>query len=84
MIDQDPNRDQYVDPGTSVHLTISSGLPLVDVPSLVGSTQDEARDRLRTAKLRPQFESAESDLPQGQVLATEPGGRRSRWSRTPS
>ena len=72
VIDQDPNRDQYVDPGTSVHLTISAGLPLVDVPSLVGSTQDQARDRLRTAKLRPQFESAESDLPQGQVLATSP------------
>ena len=72
VIDQDPNRDQYVDPGTSIHLTISSGLPMVDVPSLVGSTQQEARDRLRTAKLRPQFESQESDLPQGQVLATNP------------
>ncbi|WP_245582100.1 Stk1 family PASTA domain-containing Ser/Thr kinase [Nocardioides halotolerans] len=72
VIDQDPNRDQYVDPGTSIHLTISSGLPMVDVPSLVGSTQDEARNRLRTAKLRPQFESKESDLPQGQVLSTDP------------
>ena len=72
VIDQDPNRDQYVDPGTSVHLTISSGLPMVDVPSLVGATQDEARNRLRTAKLRPQFESKESDLPQGQVLSTDP------------
>jgi serine/threonine-protein kinase len=72
VIDQDPNRDQYVDPGESVHLTISSGLPMVDVPSLVGSTQDEARNRLRTANLRPQFESQESDLPQGQVLATNP------------
>ena len=72
VIDQDPNRDQYVDPGTSVHLTISKGPPLVDVPSLVGVTQDEARNRLRTAKLRPQFESTESDLPQGQVLSTNP------------
>jgi serine/threonine-protein kinase len=72
VIDQDPNRDQYVDPGTSVHLTISEGPPMVDVPPLVGATQDEARSRLRTANLRPQFESAESDLPQGQVLATNP------------
>ena len=47
VIDQDPNRDQYVDPGTSVHLTISSGLPMVDVPSLVGATQDEARNQNR-------------------------------------
>ncbi len=72
VIDQEPNRDQYVDPGTSVHLTVSSGPPMVDVPSLVGSTQDEARTRLRDANLRPEFETEESDLPQGQVLATAP------------
>jgi serine/threonine-protein kinase len=74
VLDQDPNRDQYVDPGTSIHLTISSGLPQVDVPFLVGATQDEARNRLRTAKLDPQFETKESDEPQGQVLATSPEG----------
>jgi serine/threonine protein kinase len=74
VIDQDPNRDQYVDPGTTVHLTISSGKPQVDVPFLVGSDQDEARNRLRTAKLDPQFVSKESDEPQGQVLSTDPEG----------
>jgi eukaryotic-like serine/threonine-protein kinase len=72
VIDQEPNRDQYVDPGTAVHLTISAGLPQVEVPFLVGSTQDEARNRLRTAKLTPEFVSKESDLPQGQVLETSP------------
>jgi serine/threonine-protein kinase len=72
VIDQDPNRDQYVDPGTAVHLTISSGLPQVQVPFLVGSTQEEARNRLRNAKLDPQFTSVESDQPQGQVLQTSP------------
>jgi serine/threonine-protein kinase len=74
VIEQDPNRDQYVDPGTSIHLTISSGLPQVEVPFLVGSSQDEARNKLRTAKLDPQFESVESDEPQGRVLATDPAG----------
>ncbi len=74
VIDQDPNRDQYVDPGTSIHLTVSSGRPQVDVPFLVGSSQDEARNQLRTAKLDPQFESVESDEPQGQVLSTDPQG----------
>ncbi|HEX5089745.1 MAG TPA: Stk1 family PASTA domain-containing Ser/Thr kinase [Nocardioides sp.] len=74
VIDQDPNRDQYVDPGTSVHLTISSGLPQAEVPFLVGSTQDEARTRLRDAKLKPEFKSVESDEPQGRVLQTEPEG----------
>ena len=72
VIEQDPNGDQYVDPGESVHLTISSGLPMVEVPFIVGSTQAEARNQLRTAKLDPQFVSKESDLPQGQVLSTDP------------
>ncbi len=72
VLDQDPNRDQYVDPGAAIHLTISSGLPQVDVPFLVGATQDEARNRLRTAKLTPEFKSVESDEPQGQVLETSP------------
>jgi serine/threonine-protein kinase len=74
VLEQDPNRDQYVDPGTEVHLTISSGLPQVDVPFLVGATQAEARDKLRNAKLKPEFTSVESDEPQGQVLSTEPEG----------
>jgi serine/threonine-protein kinase len=74
VIDQEPNRDQYVDPGSSVHLTISSGLPQVEVPFLIGSTQDEARNKLRTAKLKPEFKPVESDEPQGQVLATSPEG----------
>jgi serine/threonine-protein kinase len=72
VTDQEPNADQYVEPDSSVDIVVSSGKPMVDVPSLVGATQDEARNRLRTAKLRPQFESQESDLPQGQVLSTTP------------
>jgi beta-lactam-binding protein with PASTA domain/tRNA A-37 threonylcarbamoyl transferase component Bud32 len=72
VIDQEPNRDQYVDPGTSIHLVVSSGLPQVEVPFLVGATQDEARNRLRNAKLTPEFVSKESDEPQGQVLETSP------------
>jgi beta-lactam-binding protein with PASTA domain len=72
VLDQDPNRDQYVDPGTAVHLTISSGKPQVEVPFLVGSTQDDARTKLRDAKLVPKFDPVESDLPQGQVISTAP------------
>jgi serine/threonine-protein kinase len=74
VLDQDPNRDQYVDPGTAVHLTISSGKPKVDVPFLVGATQTEARTKLRNAKLVPKFDPVESDLPKGQVIKTEPEG----------
>jgi len=72
--DQDPPRDEYVDPGASIDITISSGLPDVDVPSLTGSTQEEARTKLRDAHLKPTFMSVDSDLPQGQVLSTTPEG----------
>jgi serine/threonine-protein kinase len=72
VTDQDPNRDQYVEPDTSIDIVVSSGLPMVDVPSLVGSTQDEARNRLRNIKLTPAFTSVESDRPQGEVLQTDP------------
>jgi serine/threonine-protein kinase len=74
VTDQDPNRDQYVDPGSSIDITVSSGLPMVDVPFVVGASQDEARNRLRNAKLDPAFTSVESDEPQGQVLSTDPEG----------
>ena len=72
VLEQDPSGDLYVDPGTSIHLTISSGLPKVDVPSLIGSTQDQAREKLRDANLKPEFTSVESDRPQGEVLQTSP------------
>jgi serine/threonine-protein kinase len=74
VTDQNPNRDQYVDPDTSVDIVVSSGLPMVEVPFIVGSSQDEARNQLRSAKLDPQFQSVESDEPQGQVLETDPAG----------
>ena len=77
VTDQDPELDQYVDPGTSVDLVVSSGLPMVEVPFLVGATQDVARTRLREAKLDPKFTSEDSDEPQGQVLATDPEGGQS-------
>jgi serine/threonine-protein kinase len=72
VIRQDPNPDLYVDPGTTVDIVVSSGLPMVEVPFVVGATQDEARDQLRAAKLDPRFKSVESDEPQGQVLSTDP------------
>jgi serine/threonine-protein kinase len=74
VTDQEPNTDQYVDPGTSIDLIYSSGVPQVEVPFLIGATQDEARNRLRDAKLAPEFTSVESDEPQGQVLETSPAG----------
>jgi beta-lactam-binding protein with PASTA domain len=74
VISQDPNRDQYVEPGTSVDLVVSTGRPLAEVPFLVGASKDEARTRLRDAKLKVTFEVKESDEQKGQVLSTDPAG----------
>jgi len=74
VTDQEPERDLYVEPGSSVDIVVSSGLPMVEVPFVVGATQDEARNSLRNAKLAPEFVSKESDEPQGQVLETTPAG----------
>ena len=74
VIRQEPNRDQYEDPGTLVDLVVSTGLPLAEVPFVVGSSKDEARNRLRNAGLKVAFEVEESDEQKGQVLRTDPEG----------
>jgi serine/threonine-protein kinase len=74
VIEQDPNRDQYVDPGTAVDLVVSTGKPMVQVPFVVGQTKDEARNQLRNAKLDVNFETEESDAPRGEVVRTKPAG----------
>jgi serine/threonine protein kinase/beta-lactam-binding protein with PASTA domain len=74
VIEQDPNRDQYVDPGTEVDLVVSTGKPMVQVPFVVGQTKTEARNQLRNAKLEVNFETEESDKPRGEVVRTKPAG----------
>ena len=72
VIEQEPNRDQFEDPGTEVDLVISSGKPLVDVPFVVGRPRSAAAAELRAAKLDVTMQERESDEPAGQVLSTDP------------
>jgi serine/threonine-protein kinase len=72
VVEQDPNRDQYVDPGTEVDFVLSSGKPTVEVPYVIGQLRREAGDTLSDRGLKPRFEERESDEPAGQVLATDP------------
>ncbi|MEI2810972.1 MAG: Stk1 family PASTA domain-containing Ser/Thr kinase [Nocardioides sp.] len=69
---QDPDRDTYVDPGTSVNLVISLGKPQVQVPMVIGMDRKEARATLEARGLKVRFEESDSDLAAGQVLATDP------------
>ena len=84
VIEQDPNRDQYVDPGTSVDLVVSTGKPMVEVPSSSGRPQGRPAHQLRDAKPRGDASrSEESDEPKGQVVETDPAGRHSGAPRAP-
>ena len=74
VIEQDPNRDQFVDPGTEVDLVVSTGKPLVD-GALGGRPEpDEARATLEGASWRSTFAEKDSDEPPGQVVETDPAG----------
>jgi serine/threonine-protein kinase len=72
VIRQDPNRDQYVDPGTSVDLVVSTGKPMVTVPSVIGQDKKQARAQLTAAKFLVDLEEQESDQPKGVVTETKP------------
>jgi serine/threonine protein kinase/beta-lactam-binding protein with PASTA domain len=74
VVEQSPNRDQYVDPGTLVDIVVSTGKPMVSVPFVVGQSRIEARNQIRNAKLTPDFQEEESDEPKGTVVRTKPAG----------
>jgi serine/threonine-protein kinase len=72
VIQQDPNRDSFVDPGETVTITVSTGKPMTSVPNVVGQDRATARGTLEEAGLAPTFEEMESDQPKGQVVETRP------------
>jgi len=72
VLEQDPNADQYVAPGSTVTIVVSEGKPLVDVPYTIGDTRAEARAKIEDRGLEVTFAQQESDEPRGQVVATDP------------
>ncbi|WP_127479371.1 Stk1 family PASTA domain-containing Ser/Thr kinase [Nocardioides pantholopis] len=72
---QEPVAGKYVDPGTTVTFTISTGKPQVTIPAdLVGQGRNAVRDRLTGLGLVPELREEEADEPKGQVLSTDPAG----------
>ena len=72
VISQDPAADSFVDPGSTVTLTISSGRPEVAIPDVVNQMQDQAKSTLEERGLKTRFQVVESDEPKGQVIRTDP------------
>ncbi len=66
VMDQDPGKDEQVEPGSTVKLVVSSGPEIVEVPNVVLLTQTEATARLAdvglTVKVTPR-----------EVAGAEPG-----------
>jgi beta-lactam-binding protein with PASTA domain/predicted Ser/Thr protein kinase len=75
VIEQSPVAGTHVQKDTTVVLTVSSGLPKVKVPSVVGKTRDDAVSTLVNAGLKAQpVVLVHSNRPEGTVTAQDPAG----------
>jgi serine/threonine-protein kinase len=68
----EPPAGRTLERGRTVTLVISSGARPVEVPSVIGLQQDLAESALRGEGLIPNFETRDSDEPEGQVIAQDP------------
>jgi beta-lactam-binding protein with PASTA domain/predicted Ser/Thr protein kinase len=74
VISQDPPGDEFVDPGTTVTLQVSTGPPSQTVRSVVGLRSGDARRVLVGLGFKVREEERESDRPQGEVVDQDPPG----------
>ncbi|HWM72108.1 MAG TPA: PASTA domain-containing protein, partial [Nocardioides sp.] len=72
VIEQSPDADDYVDPGTEVDLVISLGKPEKAVPSVVNSLRKEAVLALRGEGFKVEQVERESDETKNQVIEQDP------------
>ena len=72
VMDQTPNRDLFVEPGSAVGFTLSVGPPEVEVPFVVGQPKESARTLLEGAELKVKIVTEDSDQPKDNVIRTEP------------
>jgi eukaryotic-like serine/threonine-protein kinase len=72
VVSQDPNPDEFVEDDTEVDFVVSSGKPMVSVPSVVGQNREQARAALVAAGLKVSLQERDADEPLGQVLETDP------------
>ncbi len=72
VISQDPEAGEQVDPDSSVDFVVSTGLPEVPLPDVVGQNKDEAAQQLRNEGLRVVLTQRDSDEPRDQVVEMQP------------
>jgi beta-lactam-binding protein with PASTA domain len=69
-----PSEGEEVTVGTRVRLLVSQGSELATVPAVVGLSRASADSRLRSEGLGVAIQEAESDEPEGEVIAQDPAG----------
>lgn len=69
---------EKADKGSTIVITVSSGPSSIDVPSVVGFTQEEAQSALGDVGFEVSVETASSsNVEKGKVISQSPGGGRS-------
>ena len=74
VVAQDPAAGEKAAPGTKVRLNVSKGSGEVDVPSVIGTSLDEAQSDLVDAGFNPSVRRVASDQPVDTVVAQSPSG----------
>jgi beta-lactam-binding protein with PASTA domain len=72
VISQSPPAGNHVHKGDTVELVVSTGKPQVEVPQVIGFTQDAALTALNAANLKPVPHDVPSTKPVGTVVAQDP------------
>ena len=74
VVAQDPAAGERVAPGAKVRLNVSKGSNAVEVPSVVGSSVDEAQSDLAAAGFKTEVTSVASEEPLDTVVTQAPSG----------
>lgn len=72
IMEQEPAGGSTVDRKTVIQLTVSKGLPQIEVPEVAGKSYAAAVALLRGAKLEPLEEKVYSSVPVGMVISQKP------------
>jgi serine/threonine-protein kinase len=72
VISQSPPAGNHVHKGDTVELVVSTGKPQVEVPGVIGFTQDAAIASITSASLKPIPHDVPSTNPVGTVVAQDP------------
>ncbi len=74
VLTQDPLADTEAEEGSTVTLVVSAGPEQVEVPDVVGLTQQAAIEQVQAADLRVETQPVDSDQAAGTVISTDPAG----------